>query len=92
MLIFQDACIANDYHNECFTDNVSQFNKHQQCPDVQREEWMASFIQDSYSAGEVGYRYVVTYDALIHLIFIRILTAGKEIITYRTCWRSRLTC
>ncbi|KAL0269404.1 UNVERIFIED_CONTAM: hypothetical protein PYX00_007149 [Menopon gallinae] len=35
---------------------VSQFNKHQLCPDVQRDEWMASFIQDSYSAGEVGYR------------------------------------
>ncbi|KAK6621466.1 hypothetical protein RUM44_001273 [Polyplax serrata] len=35
---------------------VYKFNKSRPCPDVQRDEWMASFVQDSYSAGEVGYR------------------------------------
>ncbi|XP_066997094.1 transmembrane protein 192 [Anabrus simplex] len=35
---------------------VYQFNRGQPLPDVQREEWMSNFIQDSYSGGEVGYR------------------------------------
>lgn len=35
---------------------VIQFNRSTPPPDVQREEWMTSFIQDSYSGGEVGYR------------------------------------
>lgn len=35
---------------------VIQFNRSKPPPDVQREEWMMSFIQDSYSGGEVGYR------------------------------------
>jgi hypothetical protein len=40
----------------CYADKVIQFNRSQPPPDVQREEWMISFIQDSYSGGEVGYR------------------------------------
>ncbi|XP_069671714.1 transmembrane protein 192 isoform X2 [Periplaneta americana] len=35
---------------------VVQFNSSKPPPDVLREEWMISFIQDSYSGGEVGYR------------------------------------
>ncbi|XP_021917710.1 transmembrane protein 192 isoform X3 [Zootermopsis nevadensis] len=35
---------------------VIQFNRSKPPPDVEREEWMRSFIQDSYSGGEVGYR------------------------------------
>ncbi|XP_023714736.1 transmembrane protein 192 isoform X2 [Cryptotermes secundus] len=35
---------------------VIKFNRSKPPPDVQREEWMMNFIQDSYSGGEVGYR------------------------------------
>lgn len=40
----------------CYIGKVIQFNRSKPPPDVQREEWMISFIQDSYSGGEVGYR------------------------------------
>ncbi|KAJ9576845.1 hypothetical protein L9F63_006619 [Diploptera punctata] len=35
---------------------VLEFNRSRPPPDVLREEWMISFIQDSYSGGEIGYR------------------------------------
>jgi len=41
----------------CFySGKTIQFNRSKPPPDIQREEWMISFIQDSYSGGEVGYR------------------------------------
>lgn len=39
-----------------YVGKVIKFNRSKPPPDVQREEWMLSFIQDSYSGGEVGYR------------------------------------
>jgi hypothetical protein len=40
----------------CILGKVVEFNRSNPPPDVLREEWMISFIQDSYSGGEIGYR------------------------------------
>lgn len=45
------ACVIIPYVRKTI-----QFNRSKPPPDIQREEWMISFIQDSYSGGEVGYR------------------------------------
>lgn len=36
---------------------VRRFNETRPPPDVQREDWMMSFVRDSFPGGEVGYRY-----------------------------------
>lgn len=41
-----------------FSVKVRRFNETRPPPDVQREDWMMSFVRDSFPGGEVGYRYV----------------------------------